>query len=67
MKSLSTPWWRASVVHRAKRGIFFRWETKSSPSICRIAQIANSRNTPASVSMPTEASGRDFGRFRKRG
>ncbi len=67
MKSPITQWWRPSVVHRAKRGIFCRWETKSSPSICRIAQIANSRNTAASVRMPTETSGRDFGRFRKRG
>ena len=66
MKSPITQWWRQSVVHRDARG-FFRWGMKSSPSICRIAQIASSRNTPASVTMPTEASGRDFGRFRKRG
>jgi hypothetical protein len=66
MKSPITQWWRQSVVHRDARGFFSVGNEKFTLNLS-IAQIASSRNTPASVTMPTEASGRDFGRFRKRG
>jgi len=66
MKSPITQWWRQSVVHRDARGFFsvgnekFTLNLSNCPD-CKLAEYA------CIWRMPTEASGRDFGRFRKRG